>query len=806
MYGSLAVFMAVLGMSMMDVSAQAPIGPQLAAFLDRDHAPNAQVDLFVKGERAPVCEAIMAHGGVVKMSMGHLVSARLPVDQVRSLAADRRVKGFEFNLDQGTVLNDSMRVHNRVVPVHIGVSPLPQAYDGTGVIVGVIDSGMDLDHPDFQNSDGTTRVLKYWDQNLPFDAQLTPLPYGYGRAWDSTAINAGQCPAVDQPQFFGHGSTVTGTLAGNGLATGAYMGVAPMADMVIVSSDFDLPNWRASVADAVKYILDEADARGMPAVINASLGTYLGSHDGMDAAALFVDSLLNAAPGRVMVCASGNSGQFGVYHVENMVNADTSFTWYKYKPTPNAFGYGVVYFDLWADTADLSGVRYAIGADRVAPTFRFRGRTPFHSVTDHLGQMGRDTLWSLSGNRLGSVDYLADLRGGQYHLEVHMQQPDSSAYHFRFMATGSGRYDGWGSGIFGLSDMVSTGLPSVAVFPDIANYRAPDGNKRTVDSWACSDQVLTVANYFNEVAYIDVNGNPQTVPGTEGDIVPRSSIGPTRDGRLKPDVAATGDITFSAGPLNTLASLITNEPHKVAPGGMHMRNGGTSMASPVVSGAVALYLQKCPLATAAEVKMAIVGNAFSDGFTGAVPNSTWGHGKLDVFATLVSSNVSVPLSQMNDTAICMNDLLPINGPSGMSTYLWHSGATTPGILVDQAGPVWLAVTNASGCTGGSDTTTIGILPLPPVPTITQVGNTLTSSIASTYQWFQDGLAIPGATDPDLDVLVSGNYWVVVSDGNGCSAVSDTTFVLVTSIGTIEQDAFLCWPSPTHVFVNVSLPS
>ena len=142
------------------------------------------------------------------------------------------------------------------------------------------------------------------------------------------------------------------------------------------------------MADAVKYILDEADARGVPAVINASLGTYLGSHDGMDAAALFVDSLLSAAPGRVMVCASGNSGQFGVYHVENTVNADTSFTWYNYKPTPNAFGYGVVYFDLWADTANLSGVRYAIGADRVTPTFRFRGRTPFHSVTDKSGPNG----------------------------------------------------------------------------------------------------------------------------------------------------------------------------------------------------------------------------------------------------------------------------------------------------------------------------------------------------------------------------------------------------------------------------------
>ena len=789
-------------------SAQAPdrMGFELQAFLKRPHPPGTEVHLFLRGQDAALARAVAGSGGVVKQRMQGLVSARVPVERVAALAAHPAVQGIEFSLSQGRVLNDSMRVHNRIDPVHAGQAPLPGGFTGEGVLVGIIDSGMDLDHPDFQDAQGHTRVLRYWDQTFPFDAQLTPMPWGYGQAWDSTAINAGLCPAGEQPGFFGHGTTVTGTAAGNGLATGAYTGGAPGADLLIVSSDFDAPNWKATVADAVHYLVSQAEALGRPVVINASLGDYLGSHDGQDAAALFIDSLLIAQPGRVMVCAAGNSGEFPPYHVETLVGSDTSFTWYTYKPTPNNFGYGVVYFDVWADTADFSDVQYAVGADRVVPSLQFRGRTPFRTMADHLGQLASDSLWSLDGDLLGVVDWFAELRGGQVHLQVHMQQPDSNAYRFRFMSTGTGRFDGWGASFFGMSGMIASGLPTVAQYPDIAHYVLPDRNKHIVDSWACSEQVITVANYFNEVAYTDVNGNAQSVPGTEGDLVPRSSHGPTRDGRLKPDVAATGDITFSAGPLATLASLIANEPFKVAPGGMHMRNGGTSMASPVVTATAALYLEKCPRATHLEVRDAIEGTARADAFTGTLPNTGWGRGKLDAFAALVLSNPMMDLSVFGDTVLCLGDSVLVSGPAFMDSYLWSSGDTVKVFYHDQPGPLSLVVVDGSGCLGISDTLQFVQVAPPPAPAITQNGSLLESSSALAYQWFFEGTPIGGANDQTYTVDFTGNYYVQITDTNGCTANSDTLFVLATAVEQVAGTELSLRPSPTEGLLFVDLPA
>ena len=131
------------------------------------------------------------------------------------------------------------------------------------------------------------------------------------------------------------------------------------------------------------------------------------------------------------------------------------------------------------------------------------------------------------------------------------------------------------------------------------------------------EQVITVAT-SQRGGYTDVNGNAQSVPGTEGDLVPRSSHGPTRDGRLKPDVAATGDITFSAGPWPPWPARCANEPFKVAPGGMHAQRRHLDNL-PVVTATAALYLEKCSRATHLEVRDAIEGTARADAFTGTLP-------------------------------------------------------------------------------------------------------------------------------------------------------------------------------------------
>jgi hypothetical protein len=798
---------AVLGFLSVSVSAQkpTPINLQLRNYLGRQHAPGEAVDLFIRGEERAVSEAVAAQGGWVKMRMNGLVSATVPVDRVEALALDPSVRTFEFSLSKGHTLNDSMRVKTRITDIHAGTAPLLQGYRGEGTIVGIIDTGMDLNHPDFNDSLGNTRVLHYWDQSFSFDNTLTPLPYGYGQAWDSAAINAGACTATDLPSWYGHGSTVTGTAVGNGLATGAFQGAAPAADIIMVATDFDRANWKASVADAVKYIFDAADALGRPVVINASLGDYYGSHDGLDAAALFIDSLLEAAPGRALVCAAGNSYTIPAYHLRTEVTADTSFTWFAHEqPNITGLGFGAALWEVWADTADFSQVHYAIGADGGTGYAR-RGNTPYRTMQDNLGVLLTDTLVSIGGNRLAVVETYAELRGAQVHLEVFLPQPDSSAYNWAFLTTGSGSFDVWSSLYFGTSRMV-TNLPTPAVFPPIVHYVLPDNDQRIVDSWACSDKVITVANYQNETNYIDYNGLPQSVSGTENAIANASSNGPTRDGRMKPDLAAPGDITFSAGPLDFLATL-TSGPgaFKVAPGGFHLRAGGTSIASPVVAGTLALYFQKCPNATYADAGRSIRSSAFGDGFTGTLPNTRWGHGKLNSFAALVRNN-ELPITADPSPVICLNDSVMVHAASGWAAYTWSSGAVTESFHTAAAGPVSLTVQDASGCQGWSDTLMLIANPPVPAPQLSQVGFTLESTPASTYQWFFNGSPIAGANAMTLDVYDTGDYFVQVSDPNGCPANSDTLLVISTGLSPSPRtDALTLWPVPAKEVVNITMP-
>src|SRR5439155_23700679 len=102
----------------------------------------------------------------------------------------------------------------------------------------------------------------------------------------------------------------------------------------------------------VKYIYDKADSLpggAEPAVINVSLGTYFGSHDGKDIQTILIDQLISQHAGRSLVCAAGNAGAAPI-HLGYNVTSDTSFTWLQF---PNTFPMnGHNYFELWGDSAN----------------------------------------------------------------------------------------------------------------------------------------------------------------------------------------------------------------------------------------------------------------------------------------------------------------------------------------------------------------------------------------------------------------------------------------------------------------------
>jgi hypothetical protein len=182
--------------------------------------------------------------------------------------------------------------------------------------------------------------------------------------------------------------------------------------------------------------------------------------------------------------------------------------------------------------------------------------------------------------------------------------------------------------------------------PGIQFYKFPDTRKTIVSSLQNSDKVITVANYVNRAWYLNAKYDSVTMRHdttftglTTGALFHTSSRGPTRDNRQKPDIAATGTFTLATGNRNHInISLGANNYAQVADDSLHNRNGGTSMASPCVAGAVALYLQKNPNAWWYEAKAAIITSAKTDTFTGNnLPDYNWGYGKLNAFDAMMTN-------------------------------------------------------------------------------------------------------------------------------------------------------------------------
>ncbi len=798
------IFMLVLLLGCLGNSgfAQAVMPFELKAYLQESGRTEQSVHLFLKGDGAQIKSWLDARGGVFRYTAGNTHVVWVSPGLIPELLAQHFVRSAGFRLHEGVALNDTMRVRNNIDSVHAGYAALHRAYTGKGVVVGIIDTGVDFLHPDFLDSAGNTRVLAVWDQSLPSDPQLTPALYGYGQAWDSTAIRNGQCTQAD---YAAHGTTVAGCAAGNGNATGTHKGVAPDASLVVVKTHFGLPNWTATVADAVDYIYRIADSLGMPCVINASVGTYLGSHDGRDPAARYIDSLIREKPGRLMVCAAGNSGNWGNYHLSYPVTSDTSFTWFSYLPAgQGVLPYDAVFFEAWADTAAFNQVHIAVGADSDSP-YSFRGRTEFYRVADFLNTIHTDTIRN-NGNILAIVDFYAELQDDLYLLQVHLKEPDSSQYRFRFMTTGQGTFDIWSTPTLGYSAMFSAGLPSVAQFPDMVNYRTPDSSKILVSSFTCLESVITVGNYHNYVSYTDYAGNVQTLPGTTGQISINSSRGPTRDNRLKPEISASGDLTMSAGPLASLAYMQVNEPWKLSPDGMHMRNGGTSMASPVVAGIGALLLEKCPQSTWADFRQHLIASAKKDVFTGPDPSISYGYGKTDAFRMLLETHYTPLIT--GEVSICEGAQTTLAVSGSYSSYLWNTGDTTSSIVTALAGIYTVETVNQAGCTSEVAEVSVQVHPLPARPAIDGSAAPVlsTPAVAAAYQWFADNQPISGAQQHTYTVTSAAYYQVSITDTNTCSNISDSLWVNVSAIGEQEgSGGALLFPNPSSGVFYLQLP-
>lgn len=199
------------------------------------------------------------------------------------------------------------------------VSALQTAqYDlfGQGIIVAVLDSGVDYAHPDFQNEDGTTRILALWDQTA---AGTPPEGYRIGAEFTREQINEALAAPSAQERYrivpsrdlTGHGTGVLGIAAGNGRASGGqYRGMASRSDLLVVKLGLPRPGSfprTTELMQAVDYVIKKAIEFGKPIAINLSFGTVYGGHDGTSLLETYLNDMSNIWRTTILA-GTGNEG------------------------------------------------------------------------------------------------------------------------------------------------------------------------------------------------------------------------------------------------------------------------------------------------------------------------------------------------------------------------------------------------------------------------------------------------------------------------------------------------------------------
>ena len=635
--------------------------------------------------------------------VGRLVNARVPVTSLDALLQDPAVAAVT-GARRWAPFND-------LGVADIGVATLrassgPDTFTGSvgrGVIIGLVDTGVDFTHLDFvTDATGRSRILYLWDQTLqgPGPGVVGGTSFGYGVECVRAMLTAGGCASRDS---VGHGTHVLGTAAGDGSGTGGgqpagqYAGVAPGADIIVVKSTF----LATDVVDGVNYVFARAAQLGEPAVVNLSLGAQWGPHDGTLPEELELDSLVG--PGRIVVAAAGNEGDnrdatpaasTDDLHAPLALAAGQSssvtLTIPSYTPAPGTSN-DLVVLQLWYAASDTLTVT-VVRPDGSSVTSGATASPPA-TVTDDategrvLIENGPDSAVALSADNLGFV-VLGDLAGGN------APQPGTWTVRVNDIAARSGEPAHlW----------VAEAALGTSGSPLGVSLASGATNGFLVAVPATATRVLAVAAYVTRLQWVDQSNASEAYTNRErlGDLTWFSSPGPRRDGVLKPDLAAPGQGVASS--LSTSASVPAG---RVTQDGHHWVLEGTSMATPFVTGAVALLLERNPLLTPEAARALLVGAARADSFArhpyeggpDATPNASWGWGKLSVPAALaaVSAGVGDAINVSENPVRGASVVFHYPGAAERVAVYTFTGALVRAFTAPPAGRLQWDLTDAAG--------------------------------------------------------------------------------------------------------------
>lgn len=598
-----------LGQPMMKITAK-----DKTAVTDDSETVSAYIILDDAGA-LPALEALGVHP---RHNHGDFYTATIPVDKLRQVGETPGV-GYVSIGSQANLLNDYARAHDGVDDVHANTDNiLPSPYTGKGVVVGIIDTGVEYAHTAFRNADGTgTRIKAVWDQSSRLG--IPPADFGYGTelTTEEEMLNV----VYDSSSEY-HGTHTMGIAAGGDMKS-KYYGVAPDADIVFVSFKSDDTN----IADAIKYIFDYADKVDKPCVINMSLGQHIGPHNGTS----FLDRLIDEStgPGRIIVGAAGNEGNVRLHTSKTFTADDTQLK--SMLTVASGSNHKLHYLDIWGATPDNIKVKLCVAQS-------LKGKIIVETPEIDTGNLpDRDIITMFYLDEVGAASSVItsgeiNPLNGQPHVMVECSVKETTEGRVMGViveGTPGQTVDIWNYSGNEFSSNDKAGWNEGTTEGTVGEIGGTAKRIISVGSYDSRDRIYWSDGYYSEVA--------EVLPYQRDHRSVFSSCGPTADGRCVPNILAAGCPVISAinrhaynsmgMDLNSYTSSYTTDEKGVKY--YYSYNMGTSMAAPFVAGTVALMLEANPMLTPEDVKQMISSTAETDSYMGTLPNNQYGYGRIN---------------------------------------------------------------------------------------------------------------------------------------------------------------------------------
>ncbi|MCD7713937.1 MAG: S8 family serine peptidase [Prevotella sp.] len=614
-----------------------------------DTSSERRVCAFVKSS-GDAADLFAANGCSTLADFGDIQILCIPERSLPTLARDERIVKIEAG-KTASITNDKTAELLGATMVHEG-SSLPQAFTGNGVIVGVQDIGFDLSNPNFYSKDMSRfRIKRLWDMlaetaqsksqvvdNQSFSEEVQSFNNGLpSRKADENNLVMGE-EYTDSAAILAlghsrdgltclHGSHTLGTAAGSGCGS-PYAGMAYDADICLVANiTTDNKDYLADDADdsgtaltalGFKYIFDYADEQGKPCVISFSEGSY---EDFTEDNLLYYETLgAMTGEGRIIVASAGNNSQSASYICKS-----------EGKAVGGAFmqNSGDQLYFMAQGTADFDVRLTVYGTDPVAFTIGTA------ALLDYPDSIFCDTLL------IGEQPYIIQ----------------RVAYPSAFSTTNiAAEYALTGPAKIGQAAPVSVELigeeAEIEAYSLVGQFVENDLNPSLADEEishnvfapAAAPDVIAVGATAYTTSYENMSGETVTNDyGSGGTRATFSSVGPTLDNRIKPDVMAPGtniisstnSFYFEANPSsNSWSNLVDS----YAFGGRTYywkADTGTSMSAPCVAGIIALWLEAKPDLTREEIIDAFAATCTQPDASLSYPNNLYGYGQIDAYKGLL---------------------------------------------------------------------------------------------------------------------------------------------------------------------------